>query len=86
MRTVLLIAYVVMAGWLLVSAILRVLIQLAGDVPLDPLPVISAGVALIALVALRPAVSLWTSGRDHPRERSDSSPAPQFRAADESET
>lgn len=54
MRTLILITYLVMACWLLISAILRVIILLGTGSALDPLPFISAGLAVIALLAFRP--------------------------------
>lgn len=52
-RTLIVIVYGVMAGWLLISAILRAVLLLGSENPLDPLPFISGALGLIALVMLR---------------------------------
>lgn len=44
--------YVVMAVWLIVAATGRVLLQVTGTLPLDPLPFISAALGITALILL----------------------------------
>ena len=74
MRSLILITYVVMAGWLLISAALRVMLLLGNHLPLDPLPFISGGIALVALSTARRVLARDSdqgAGRDasHAREQ-----------------
>jgi hypothetical protein len=54
-RLVLVVAYIVMAVWLLVAAGLRIALLLAAGLAMDPLPFISGGIGLLALIVLAPA-------------------------------
>ncbi|RIX30477.1 hypothetical protein D1781_03345 [Amnibacterium setariae] len=60
--------YVLMSVWLLVSAALRIDIQLSSGLPLDPLPFISGGIGLLALVLLLPTLDEWRNARQNPPE------------------
>ena len=55
MRTVFVLAYIVMALLLMVTAVARIAIQLANGLDLDALPFISGGIGLVGLVLLLPA-------------------------------
>ena len=54
MRHVFFVVYAVMAGWLVVGAVLRVLLSLHSGVPVDVLPAITGGLGLIALLLIVP--------------------------------
>ena len=54
MRVLLFAVYLVMASWLLLSALLRVALSLLDGVPLDVLPALTGGLGLIAFAALTP--------------------------------
>jgi len=47
--------YVIMAVWLLLAAVARIALQVAGGLDLDPLPFITGGIGLLGLLALVPA-------------------------------
>lgn len=68
-RVVTAVAYVVMAAWLIVAAALRITLQLSEGMPLDPLPFISGGIALLALIALVPAADEFLQRRARDRHR-----------------
>lgn len=55
MRTVLVVAYIAMAVWLLLAAAIRVVLLLQAGNGLDPLPFISGSLAAIALLGILPA-------------------------------
>jgi len=57
--------YCLMALWMLVAAVLRVLLSLGSGVPLDVLPAITGGLGLFALLAVVPRVIRRI--RDRPR-------------------
>jgi len=46
--------YVVMAVWLLIAGALRLVLLLSAGLPLDPLPFISGGIAVLALLLVAP--------------------------------
>lgn len=56
MRFVFFVFYCVMALWLLVAAVLRVMLSLQAGVPLDVLPAITGALGLLALVIAVPRV------------------------------
>lgn len=64
----LLTVYVLMSVWLLVSAALRISIQLSSGLPLDPLPFISGGLGLLGLILLLPTLDEWRNARQYPPE------------------
>jgi hypothetical protein len=55
MRPVILTAYVVMALWLFVVSVLRLVLSIGSGVPVDGLPFVTGGLGLLALVILVPA-------------------------------
>lgn len=57
MRPVILTTYVVMALWLLVAAVLRLVLSLRSGVPVDGLPFVTGALGLLALVILIPAAA-----------------------------
>ena len=71
MRPVILTMYVVMALWLLVVSVLRLVLSLGAGVPVDGLPFVTGGLGLFALVMLIPAgiraVLTRLARRDAPR-------------------
>jgi len=64
-RILFFVMYCVMALWLVVAAVLRVLLSLSGGVPLDVLPAITGGLGLFALLAVVPRTVRRI--RDRPR-------------------
>jgi drug/metabolite transporter (DMT)-like permease len=54
MRTVLVVAYVAMAAWLLLAAVIRVVLLLHAGNGLDPLPFVSGALAGVALLGVLP--------------------------------
>jgi len=64
-RILFFVMYCVMAFWLVVAAVLRVLLSLSGGVPLDVLPAITGGLGLFALLAVVPRTIRRV--RDRPR-------------------
>jgi hypothetical protein len=64
-RTLFFVMYCVMALWLVVAAVLRVLLSLSGGIPLDVLPAITGGLGLFALLAVVPRTVRRI--RDRPR-------------------
>ena len=54
MRFLFFVMYCVMALWMLVAAVLRVLLSVSSGVPLDVLPAITGGLGLFALLAVVP--------------------------------
>ena len=65
MRQILFVMYCVMALWLLIAAVLRVVLSVNGGVALDVLPAITGGLGLFALIAAVPLVVRRL--RDRPR-------------------
>ena len=59
------VVYCVMALWMVVSAVLRVLLSLSSGVPLDVLPAITGGLGLLALLGAVPRAVRRI--RDRPR-------------------
>ncbi len=55
MRPVILTMYVVMALWLFVVSVLRVVLSAGSGVPVDGLPFVTGGLGLFALLILIPA-------------------------------
>lgn len=53
------IVYVAMAVWLLLGAALRIALQLSAGSAIDPLPIVSGGLGLVALLLLLPAYDDW---------------------------
>jgi hypothetical protein len=62
-RPVFFAVYAVMAGWLLLAAVLRILLLLRSGAALDPLPFISGGMGLAALIVLLPRISTMRRAR-----------------------
>jgi hypothetical protein len=71
MRPVILLTYVVMALWLLVAAVLRVLLSAANRVPVDGLPVVTGGLGLLALLILVPTAVRGVRNRTRARPGRD---------------
>jgi hypothetical protein len=55
-RLVLFVMYCVMASWMLVAAVLRVMLSVNDGVPIDALPAITGGIGLFALASTVPRV------------------------------
>jgi hypothetical protein len=55
MRPVILTMYVVMALWLFVVSVLRLVLSAGSGVPVDGLPFVTGGLGLLALLLLIPA-------------------------------
>jgi hypothetical protein len=55
MRPVILTMYVVMALWLFVVSVLRLVLSAGSGVPVDGLPFVTGGLGLLALLILIPA-------------------------------
>jgi hypothetical protein len=55
-RLVLFVMYCVMASWMLVAAVLRVMLSVNNGVPIDALPAITGGIGLFALGSTVPRV------------------------------
>lgn len=53
------IVYIAMAVWLLLASALRIALQLRVGSALDPLPFLSGGLGLLALLLLLPAYDEW---------------------------
>jgi hypothetical protein len=63
-RHVFFLVYAVMAVWLVVASVLRVVLSLRGGVPIDVLPAVTGGLGLVALLLLIPrAVRRVRAGR-----------------------
>lgn len=67
MRSVFFGMYSVMALWMLVAAVLRVLFSLGSGVPVDLLPGVTGVFGLVALAALVPRTIRRIRGRTQPR-------------------
>ncbi len=64
MRHVFFVVYAVMAVWLVIASILRVVLSLRSGVPIDVLPAVTGGLGLVALLLLIPrAVRRVRAGR-----------------------
>lgn len=64
MKGALLLAYVVMAGWLVLAAARRIAITLMAGASVDPVTVISGALGGIALLLLLPAIDEWSNRHD----------------------
>jgi hypothetical protein len=53
-RHVFFIVYAVMAVWLVIASVLRVVLSLRSGVPIDVLPAVTGGLGLVALLLLIP--------------------------------
>ena len=62
-KATIVIVYVVMAFWLLVSAATRIALQLASGIALDALPFISGALGIVAILLLLPAYEDWRGDR-----------------------
>lgn len=60
-RAVVLFAYWVMAGWLIVAAVIRVGLLVHAGLPLDVLPLVSGALGLLAIVGR--LTHQWSEGR-----------------------
>ena len=63
MKATIVLVYVVMALWLLISAATRIAIQLSSGVSLDALPFISGALGILAILLLLPAYEDWRGDR-----------------------
>jgi hypothetical protein len=63
MKATIVLVYVVMAAWLLISAATRIAIQLSSGAALDALPFISGALGILAIVLLLPAYEDWRGSR-----------------------
>lgn len=64
MRPVLTVAYVLMAGWLIIAAGRRIALQLWDGATVDWSPFVSGGIGLAALLLLLPALDEWSARHD----------------------
>ncbi len=70
-KAVLAVVYVAMAVWLIGAAVLRIVLLLDEGDTLDPLPFISGGLGLLALLALFPAMDDFRERRQNRPEEGD---------------
>lgn len=65
MRAAILVVYVVMGVYLVAASVIRIQLQLARGIPLDPLPFIGGSLGVLALLLLIPAFEEWRERRSH---------------------
>lgn len=63
MRPLLFIAYVLMAGWLIIAGGRRIALQLMVGIDLDWSPFVSSAIGVVALLLLLPAIDEWNENR-----------------------
>lgn len=63
MRAAILVLYVVMGVWLVAASVIRIRLQLANGIALDPLPFVGGGLGVVALLLLFPAFEEWRERR-----------------------
>lgn len=67
MRVLFFLMYCVMALWLLVAAVVRVLLSLSSGIPVDVLPAITGGLGLFALLVVVPRTIRRIRDRPQPQ-------------------